>query len=105
VRPFCSFARGIQFPEQVRKEVRAETDMRLEDLARGFDLRAAELAELRAHHSRKVRTGDITAQARLAKLNPSNQSCRKNEPEFSCANSVGRNSWISFPSSALRSAS
>jgi len=65
------FARALaesSFLQQVRKEVRAETDMRLEDLARGFDLRAAELAELRAHHSRKVRTGDITAQARLTEV-------------------------------------
>jgi hypothetical protein len=65
------YARALaesSFLQQVRKEVRAETDMRLEDLARGFDLRAAELAEQRAHHSRKVRTGDITAQARLAEI-------------------------------------
>jgi len=42
--------------------------MRLEDLARGFDLRSAELAEQRGHYSRKVREGDIAAQTRLAEL-------------------------------------
>jgi hypothetical protein len=54
------------FLQQVRKEVRAESDVRLGDLARGFDLRSAELAEQRSHYLRKVRAGDISAQARLA---------------------------------------
>ncbi len=52
----------------MRTTVRAEADTRLEDLARGFDLQAAELAGQRGHYSRKVRAGDITAQPRLAEL-------------------------------------
>lgn len=66
-----SHARAIaesEFLQQVRTAVRAEGEMRLEDLARGFDLQAAELAEQRGYYSRKVRAGDITAQARLADL-------------------------------------
>jgi len=65
------YARALaesSFLQQVRKEVRAEADMQLEYLARGFDLRAAELAEQRAHHSRKVRAGDSAAQARLTEV-------------------------------------
>jgi len=66
-----SYARAIaesDFLQQVRTAVRAEAEMRLEDLARGFDLRSAELAEQRGHYSRKVREGDIAAQTRLAEL-------------------------------------
>jgi transcriptional regulator with XRE-family HTH domain len=66
-----SYARAIaesDFLKQVRTAVRAEAEMRLEDLARGFDLRSAELAEQRGHYSRKVREGDISAQTRLAEL-------------------------------------
>lgn len=71
VRKCDSYARAIaesDFLQQVRTAVRAEVDMRLEDLARGFDLHAAELAEQRGHCSRKMRAGDITAQARLTEL-------------------------------------
>jgi transcriptional regulator with XRE-family HTH domain/superfamily II DNA or RNA helicase len=56
------------FLQQVRTALRAESDIRLEDLARGFDLRAAELAEQRGEYARKVRYGDIAAQARLAEV-------------------------------------
>ncbi|MBN1104016.1 MAG: DUF3883 domain-containing protein [Deltaproteobacteria bacterium] len=66
-----SYARAVaesEFLQQVRTMVRAEVEMRLEDLARGFDLQAAELAEQRGHYSRKVRAGDTTAQARLAEI-------------------------------------
>ena len=38
---------------------RAESEIRQEDLARGFDLRAAELGEQRGEYARKVRDGDI----------------------------------------------
>ena len=63
------YARALaesSFLQQIRNEIRTETDRRLEDLSLGFDLRAAELAEKRAYYSRKVRAGDIAAQARLA---------------------------------------
>ena len=65
------YARALaeeRFLQQVRNEVRAETERRLEDLALGFDLRSAELAEKRAYLSRKVRSGDIAAQTRLAEI-------------------------------------
>jgi hypothetical protein len=40
----------------------------MEDLTRGFDLRAAELAEQRGEYGRKAGDGDIAAQARLAEI-------------------------------------
>jgi hypothetical protein len=65
------YARSLadsNFLQQVRTALRAESGTRMEDLARGFDLRAAELAERRAEYSRKARDGDIAAQARLADI-------------------------------------
>jgi superfamily II DNA or RNA helicase/transcriptional regulator with XRE-family HTH domain len=56
------------FLQQVRTGLRAESETRLEDLARGFDLRAAELAEQRGEYARKTREGDTAAQARLAEV-------------------------------------
>jgi len=57
-----------QFLQQVRTAMRAESEARMEDLARGFDLRAAQLAEQRAEFARKVREGDTNVQPRLAEV-------------------------------------
>jgi SNF2 family DNA or RNA helicase len=62
-----SFAES-QFLQQVRTTLRTESDVRIEDLARGFDLRGAELAEKRGVFARKAREGDFVAQARLAEI-------------------------------------
>jgi hypothetical protein len=56
------------FLQQVRTALRAESETRIEDLARGLDLRAAELAEQRAEHGRKARGGDIGDPSRLAEI-------------------------------------
>jgi hypothetical protein len=40
----------------------------MEDLTRGFDLRAAELAQQRGEYARKAGDGDVAAQARLAEI-------------------------------------
>jgi transcriptional regulator with XRE-family HTH domain/superfamily II DNA or RNA helicase len=56
------------FLQQMRTALQAESELRLEDLVRGFDLRAAELAEQRREYVRKARDGDIAAQARLAEV-------------------------------------
>lgn len=56
------------FLQQVRKALRAESDTRMEDLTRGFDLWAADLAEQRGEFARKAGDGDIGAQARLAEI-------------------------------------
>jgi hypothetical protein len=71
VRKCDGYARAIaesDFLQPIRTSVRAEAEMRLEDLARGFDLRAAELAEKRAYCSRKARAGDITTKEQLADI-------------------------------------
>jgi hypothetical protein len=65
------YARSLaesQFLQQIRTALRAESETRLEDLARGCDLRAAELGEQRAELARKARDGDPVAQARLAEV-------------------------------------
>lgn len=56
------------FLQQMRTALQAESEIRLEDLARGFDLQAAELGEQRGECARKARDGDIAAQARLAEV-------------------------------------
>lgn len=63
------YARALaesNFLQQVRKALLAESETRMEDLTRGFDLRAAELAQQRGEYARKAGDGDMTAQARLA---------------------------------------
>jgi hypothetical protein len=62
-----SLAEGT-FLQQIRTVVRAESDGRMEDLARGFDLLAAELGEQRAELARKARDGDAAAAERLAEV-------------------------------------
>jgi len=65
------YARALaesNFLQQIRTALRTESETRVEDLARGFDLQAAELAERRAESSRKARDGDVAAQARLAEI-------------------------------------
>jgi superfamily II DNA/RNA helicase/transcriptional regulator with XRE-family HTH domain len=57
-----------QFLQQVKTAMRAESEARMEDLSRGFDLRAAQLAEQRSEFSRKVREGGTIAAARLAEV-------------------------------------
>jgi superfamily II DNA or RNA helicase len=56
------------FLKQLRSAQRAESETRQEDLAKGFDLRSAELAEQRAEAARKGRDGDTAAQLRLAEI-------------------------------------
>jgi superfamily II DNA or RNA helicase len=53
------------FLQQLRLKVRAESETRLGDLARGFDLRDAELGGQRSDLARKAREGDAAAQAQL----------------------------------------
>jgi len=62
-----SLAEGT-FLQQIRTAVRVESDGRMEDLARGFDLRAAELGEQRSDLARKARDGDADAAARLVEV-------------------------------------
>jgi len=65
------YARALaesNFLQQVRKALRSESETRMEDLTRGFDLRAAELAEQRGEYARKTRDGDIAAQARHTEI-------------------------------------
>jgi superfamily II DNA or RNA helicase/transcriptional regulator with XRE-family HTH domain len=57
-----------QFLQQLRTALRAESEARQEDLARGFDLRVADLAERRAEAARKARQGDAAAQLRLTEI-------------------------------------
>ena len=52
----------------MRTAQRADSNTRLEDLAKGFDLRGAQLAEQRGEAARKVRDGDASAQLRLAEI-------------------------------------
>lgn len=71
VRKCDQYARSLAdstFLQQVRSSLRAESDLRLEDLARGFDLKAAELAEQRTECARKARDGDVAAQVRLSEI-------------------------------------
>jgi hypothetical protein len=65
------YARALaeaQFLKLVRTAMRSESDARLEDLARGFDLRSAELAEQRSEQARKAREGDRAAQEKLNEI-------------------------------------
>ncbi|OGA39365.1 MAG: hypothetical protein A3G24_17430 [Betaproteobacteria bacterium RIFCSPLOWO2_12_FULL_62_13] len=65
------YARALaeaQFLKQIRTVMRSESDVRMEDLARGCDLRAAEMAEQRADLARKARGGDPVVQAKLAEV-------------------------------------
>ncbi|OQC13496.1 MAG: RNA polymerase-associated protein RapA [Lentisphaerae bacterium ADurb.Bin082] len=65
------YARALaqsQFLQQVRTMLRVESDTRMEDMARGFDLRAAELAESRGELARKARDGDAAAATKLAEV-------------------------------------
>jgi superfamily II DNA or RNA helicase len=65
------YARALaesQFLQQVRTVMRVESEARLEDLARGCDLRAAELADQRADYARKSREGNAVALAKLAEV-------------------------------------
>lgn len=54
--------------QRVRSELKAESDTRADDLARGFDYRAAELGAQRSTVSRKAREGDPKAQAKLTRI-------------------------------------
>ena len=54
--------------QQIRSSLKAESDTRVEDLARGFDYRAAELGEDRSKFARKAREGDTAAEARLVQV-------------------------------------
>jgi len=54
--------------QQMRSILRAESDTRAEDLARGFDFRSAELAEERSRYAKKAREGDAAAATRLARV-------------------------------------
>lgn len=54
--------------QQIRSSLKAESDTRVEDLARGFDYRAAELGEDRSKFARKAREGDAAAEARLVQV-------------------------------------
>lgn len=49
------------FLQQARLVVRAECDSRLDDLQRGFDFRASDLAQQRSELSKKMREGDEAA--------------------------------------------
>jgi len=53
------------FLQQARTAVRAESAARLEDLQRGFDFSAGEMAERRVEYSRRVRDGDAQAAPQL----------------------------------------
>ncbi len=53
------------FLQQARAAVRAESSARLEDLQRGFDFSAGEMAERRVDYARRVRDGDEQAAAQL----------------------------------------
>ncbi|MDA1273998.1 MAG: DUF3883 domain-containing protein [Verrucomicrobia bacterium] len=53
------------FLQQARAAVRAESLARLDDLQRGFDFSAGELAERRVDYARKVRDGDAQAAPQL----------------------------------------
>jgi len=57
-----------QFLQQIRTATRADSDARLEDLARGCDLRAAELGEQRSEYARKSRDGNVAALTKLAEV-------------------------------------
>ena len=57
---------GILQP--VRAELRAEAELRQQDLMRGFDYRAAQLATDRRELARKAREGDAQAGAQLEKI-------------------------------------
>ncbi len=54
--------------QPVRAELRAEADLRQQDLLRGFDYRAAQLASDRSDAARKAREGDAEAAERLEKV-------------------------------------
>lgn len=54
--------------QQLRTALRAESDTRVEDLVRGFDYRAGELAEKRSDLARRVRQGDHTITAELEEI-------------------------------------
>lgn len=54
--------------QQIRASLKAESDTRVEDLARGFDYRSAELGEDRSKFAKKAREGDAAAVARLAQI-------------------------------------
>jgi len=53
------------FLQQARVAVRAESSARLEDLQRGFDFSAGEMAERRVDFARRVRDGDAQAATQL----------------------------------------
>ena len=53
------------FLQQARTAVRAESSSRLEDLQRGFDFSAGEMAERRVDFARRVRDGDAQAAPQL----------------------------------------
>jgi superfamily II DNA or RNA helicase len=53
------------FLQQARTAVRAESAARLEDLQRGFDFSASEMAERRVEYARRVRDGDTQAAPQL----------------------------------------
>jgi superfamily II DNA or RNA helicase/DNA-binding XRE family transcriptional regulator len=54
--------------QPIRAELRTEAELRAQDLLRGFDYRAAQLAADRSEAARKVREGDTKAVARLEKI-------------------------------------
>lgn len=56
------------FLQQLRAAQRAESITRQEDLATGFDLSEAQLAERRVEAARKSRDGDTAAQLRLVEI-------------------------------------
>jgi len=53
------------FLQQARAAVRAESSVRLEDLQRGFDFSAGEMAERRVDFARRARDGDEQAASQL----------------------------------------
>ena len=53
------------FLQQARTAVRTESAARLEDLQRGFDFSAGEMAERRVEYARRVRDGDAQAAPQL----------------------------------------
>ncbi|MEO8350326.1 MAG: helicase-related protein [Chthoniobacteraceae bacterium] len=54
--------------QPVRAEFRTEADLRQQDILRGFDYRAAQLAADRSDAARKARDGDALAAAQLDKI-------------------------------------
>ena len=54
--------------QQIRSSLKKESDMRVEDLARGFDYRSADLAEKRSALAKKAREDNVVTQGRLTEV-------------------------------------